>query len=171
MHFGKSFIKTKFIFHKIFIWMSTYLFEQENLADILQFKLKKLWKTLWGRTWPFWGEWGVWRQTVFSFAHLFRHLFFSFSSRILSLYNVKNLLLNFLTFTSSHLYVIWDASLSLSNFPIKFDIRLIGFTPTYLQFWAKGAILVVTCESYTRRWSCKCDNTNYTWNQYEISVV
>ncbi len=28
--------------------------------------------------------------------------------------------------------------LSFSNFPFKFKIRLIGFTPTYLQFWAKG---------------------------------
>ncbi len=44
--------------------------------------------------------------SVFLFMHLFRHLFFSFSSMILSLYNAKDLLLNFLPSTSSHLYVI-----------------------------------------------------------------
>ncbi len=59
--FGKNFIRTEFILHKIFFRMSI-LSSRKTLRMFFNLCWKKLWKIICGRTWPFWGEGSVWRR-------------------------------------------------------------------------------------------------------------
>ncbi len=64
--FGENFIRTKFILYEIFFWMSI-LLRRKTSQDVLQWLLKKLRKTICGRTWPFWREEDVWHKNQYTF--------------------------------------------------------------------------------------------------------